>query len=84
VLNHGLDCQSIRSVMNSVLTSGVINRGLDCQSSGSVMNSVLTSGVINRGLDCQSMGSVMNSVLPTIYHTPCQHVIHYTTDRLAI
>ena len=38
---HWLDCQSIGSVMNSVLTSCVINRGLDCQSIGSVMNSVL-------------------------------------------
>jgi hypothetical protein len=31
-----LDCQSIGSVMNSVLTSSVIKRGLDCQSIGSV------------------------------------------------
>ena len=50
MINHGLDCQSIGSVMNCVLTSSVINRGLDCQSSGSVMNSVLTSSVINRGV----------------------------------
>ena len=45
MLNRGLDCQSIGSVMNSVLTSCVINRGLDCQSIGSVMNSVLTWSV---------------------------------------
>jgi hypothetical protein len=67
---HGLDCQSIGSVMNSVLTSSVINRGLDCQSIGSVMNSVLIWSVINRGLDWQSIG--------------CQHAIHYTTNRLGI
>jgi hypothetical protein len=45
VINRGLDCQFIGSVMNSVLTSSVINRGLDCQFIGSVMNSVLTSNV---------------------------------------
>jgi hypothetical protein len=51
VINRGLDCQSIGSIMNSVLTSSEINRGLDCQFIGNVMNSVLTSSAINSGLD---------------------------------